>query len=594
MKKKTKLDLVATNGCKATTEEIIPVKIDKSKQERLQKLIADINRERGENSISFASDVKVIERIPTGVKEIDEMIGAGIVRGAFNTIWGRKGCLSFDTKIKYSTINYKGKFHKNKKTITIEKLYKNFHKINESGSGKYFRKQLENKDFFVNSINEKNIIIKNKIIDVVNSGIQQVYRITTENGFSIKATENHNFYIGENKYKSLKDLKINDVIYVFNNEKKKTEGKKQARHKNVSVKFHPKGNLNYINKIKYYRIPESHLVYESYKNNFSSVNEYRTFLNKASKKEINKLWFIDKSLYEVHHKDRNPFNNQIENLELLTKEQHHVNHYENIKENCLYFTITPVKITKIDKLYKEQTYDICMESPYNNYLANSFVVHNSAKTSLAYRIVSQAQKKGLNCLMISLERTYDKVWAEKQGVDNSKLLLAPTYTSAEDVMDDINKFCKEGAVDLIILDSVDGLSPKGETETKKGAEVSISHDEMALLPRKLSKFFRVVSGAAYKANVAILLIGQTRTGLGGFIALDTLSGGNAIQHWSSIILHIKRGAKADAPTKKVVIDGKKTDKRIGFLSVVSLEKRKVESEPEGSEVRLPFYYEKGF
>ena len=50
---------------------------------------------------------------------------------------------------------------------------------------------------------------------------------------------------------------------------------------------------------------------------------------------------------------------------------------------------------------------------------------------------------------------------------------------------------KNKAIDLIIVDSIQGLSPKGEQETKKGIAKSLEDDTMALLARKLSQFFRM-------------------------------------------------------------------------------------------------------
>ncbi len=225
---------------------------------------------------------------------------------------------------------------------------------------------------------------------------------------------------------------------------------------------------------------------------------------------------------------------------------------------------------------------------------------SAGKSTLCYNVIAEAQKEGKICAYIDLERTFDPVWAKKQGVDLETLVLGSAYATAESAMDDFIKFTKSGAVDLIILDSVQALSPKGEQETKKGKEKSLEDDTMALLARKLSQFFRISSSSVYTGNVAILLIGQARTNLGGFIAFDSLSGGHALNHWSSMTLHIGRGAKADAPTEKIKVEGKTEDKVVGFNCVVKLEKIKISSKtgnkttPEGTNVNLPFYFESGF
>lgn len=219
---------------------------------------------------------------------------------------------------------------------------------------------------------------------------------------------------------------------------------------------------------------------------------------------------------------------------------------------------------------------------------------SAGKTTLCYNLISQAQKQGKVCAFIDLERTYDPKWAEKMGVDNNTLVLGSSYETAESAMDDFINITKNQAADLIILDSIQALSPKGEQETKKGVSKSLEDDTMALLARKLSQFFRIASASVYTGKVAIVLIGQARTNLGGFIAFDSLSGGHALSHWSSMTLKVARGPKSENPVEKKKIDGKTVEEVIGFSSNITLEKRKLESAVEGSHIEIPFYFETGY
>ena len=219
---------------------------------------------------------------------------------------------------------------------------------------------------------------------------------------------------------------------------------------------------------------------------------------------------------------------------------------------------------------------------------------SSAKTTLAYSAIAQAQKMGKNCLFLDLEGSFDKAWAEKFGVDLNRLLVGH-FETAEEAMDTIIKLTNEKAIDFIILDSIQSLSPAGEQQTKKGKEKSVEDDTMALLARKLSQFFRMSASGVYKGKVAMLLIGQARTDLGSFIKLDALSGGHALQHWSAITLKSYRGTKADAPRYKFKVNGKTKEFIIGFDLVIKIEKTKVSgTAPESSEIRIPFHYEYGF
>jgi len=220
---------------------------------------------------------------------------------------------------------------------------------------------------------------------------------------------------------------------------------------------------------------------------------------------------------------------------------------------------------------------------------------SSVKTTLAYLIIAQAQKRGIQTLYVDLEQSFSKLWAEKMGIDLNRLLLANEFQNAEECMDSIIKLCNEKSVGLIVLDSIQSLSPSGEKETKTGKEKSVADDTMALLARKLSQFFRMTAHGVAKGKVAMLLIGQARTDLGSFIKLDALSGGHALQHWSAITLKTYRGSKADAPRYRFKVDGKAKEIITGFSLNVKIEKTKVsKTAPENSVVTLPFYYEYAF
>jgi len=212
----------------------------------------------------------------------------------------------------------------------------------------------------------------------------------------------------------------------------------------------------------------------------------------------------------------------------------------------------------------------------------------SGKTTNCYDLVANAQQMGKTALWIDFERSFDPVWASSQGVAVEELLMAPAFDNAEEAMDMIIGLTKTKAIDLIIIDSIQGLSPLGEQETKKGVERSLADDTMALLARKLSQFFRVSASKVAESDCTVVMIGQTRMDLGGYITLEKLSGGNALEHWSSMTIHIRRGTKADAPTRKE--DGK--DIIDGFDMVARVDKSKVGPD-EGKECHVKFRFGKG-
>ena len=188
----------------------------------------------------------------------------------------------------------------------------------------------------------------------------------------------------------------------------------------------------------------------------------------------------------------------------------------------------------------------------------------SGKTSLAYSLIAEAQKRDLICYYIALE-PFDPKRAEMFGVDLSKLILGE-FPQAEQALDSLIKFSREGLINVCILDSIQGLSPKGEQEEKSGKTRSLDKDTRALVARKLSQFFRIATDPVRKNNVAVLLIGQTRTDISGFFPIQTLSGGNCF----------------DEKTRILTIDGYKgiDEVKVGnIIPTINFKKKKIELKP---------------
>ena len=558
---------------------------------KLKNLLKDLQKEHKGSVIQMGNEVAVKERIPTATP-LDEAIGGGIPCGLFSVVWGSKGCLTGDTIVRYKT----GK--KYKKNSTLERLYHNFNQITQNKQGKHLRKDLVGATYYLQSIDEHDRIIMNQITDVIDSGKKQIFELTTTSGFKIKATADHKFST-ENGFKPLSELQIKDNIYVNKKEKLKRKRKKPIIEKRILVPNHPYAAIKHVGKYTYY-YKSNHIVIKEAEMNNLSVD---VFLKRLERNNIEGLQFIDTKKYQVHHINKNHFDNSISNLEVLTKSKHAKKHYDEIIKNFLYKIVSLDSIKKIRKLSVEQTYDICMKSPYNNFLANGFVVHNSGKTSLAYSTIAEAQLLGKTCLFLDLEHSYDKARAQVFGVNTEELVVAE-FAKAEMSMDTIIKLCKEKAVELIVVDSIQSMSPTGEQETKKGKELSVEHDTQALLARKLGQFFRMSAHYVSTSKCAVLLIGQSRMSIGGYITMEMLSGGNALMHWASLIVKLRRGKAVDAPMrsyKQHFIDedtGKERYKTVkepcGFNLVAKLDKTKIASSVEGTELQIPFFFNGGF
>jgi RecA/RadA recombinase len=199
-----------------------------------------------------------------------------------------------------------------------------------------------------------------------------------------------------------------------------------------------------------------------------------------------------------------------------------------------------------------------------------------------------------------MERSYDANWAKSFGVDIDSLIYVATKT-AEETFDTVIKLCKEKVADLIVLDSLHGMSPHGEQYSGKAdKERSLTEDTMALLARKLSQFFRIATPYVSESKCAVLLIGQSRMDLSSFIKMETLSGGHALMHNSRLILRLRRGQKVDGEFEKIETEdvdekGKPILEKIqtGFSLVVHVDKSQVKDCVEGNEINTIFNYKTG-
>lgn len=222
------------------------------------------------------------------------------------------------------------------------------------------------------------------------------------------------------------------------------------------------------------------------------------------------------------------------------------------------------------------------------------------KSTIAYKAIASLQKQGLTAVYIDMERSFSKIWAEHFGVNTEDLIYVATK-EAEDTLDVVIRLCREKVCDLIVLDSLHGMSPHGEQyKGKADKERSVSDDSMALLARKLSQFFRMATPYVSDSKCAVLLIGQSRVDLGSFVKCEVLSGGNALAHNSRLILRVRRGQKVDGEFKKVETGdvnakGKPVYEKVqtGFSLVVKVEKSQVEKCIENNNIHTVFNYENG-
>lgn len=96
----------------------------------------------------------------------------------------------------------------------------------------------------------------------------------------------------------------------------------------------------------------------------------------------------------VHHKNENPKNNSINNLELTTKWEHSRHHswYKNLRKDV--FVPVVDQIANARAIGSHRSFDLVMSGPNHNFIADGVVVHNCGKSAIAINTVAWQYDKG--------------------------------------------------------------------------------------------------------------------------------------------------------------------------------------------------------
>ena len=159
---------------------------------------------------------------------------------------------------------------------------------------------------------------------------------------------------------------------------------------------------------------------------------------------------------------------------------------------------------------------------------------SSGKTTLSMHCIAEAQKKGGIAAFIDAEHAFDKSYAEKLGIDTENLLISQP-DNGEQALEIAEHLIRSGAIDIIVIDSVAALVPKGELEGE------MRDSKMGLQARLMSQAMRKLTGAIHKSGCACVFINQLRQKIGVMFGNpETTTGGNALKFYSSVRIDIRR------------------------------------------------------
>lgn len=159
---------------------------------------------------------------------------------------------------------------------------------------------------------------------------------------------------------------------------------------------------------------------------------------------------------------------------------------------------------------------------------------SSGKTTLAMHCIAEAQKAGGLAAFIDAEHAFDRVYAQKLGIDTQNLLISQP-DNGEQALEIAEHLISSGAIDIIVIDSVAALVPKAEIEGEMG------ESKMGLQARLMSQALRKLTGVINRTNCCCIFINQLRDKIGVmFGSPETTTGGNALKYYASVRLDIRR------------------------------------------------------
>ncbi|WP_187264168.1 recombinase RecA [Pontibacter beigongshangensis] len=159
---------------------------------------------------------------------------------------------------------------------------------------------------------------------------------------------------------------------------------------------------------------------------------------------------------------------------------------------------------------------------------------SSGKTTLTMHAIAEAQKAGGLAAFIDAEHAFDRVYAEKLGIDTENLLISQP-DNGEQALEIADHLIRSGAIDIIVIDSVAALVPKGELEGDMG------DSKMGLQARLMSQALRKLTGTINKTGCCCIFINQLREKIGVMFGNpETTTGGNALKFYASVRLDIRR------------------------------------------------------
>lgn len=161
---------------------------------------------------------------------------------------------------------------------------------------------------------------------------------------------------------------------------------------------------------------------------------------------------------------------------------------------------------------------------------------SSGKSTLTLHLIANAQKKGLKCLLIDGENSFDEKYARALGVIPEDMLYVQLdEKGGERAYEIASRLIQTGEIQLCIVDSVNALQPK------KVLLEGLSASTMGLHSRMMGQVMPQFNLITMKNNCLCVFISQIREKIGVmFGSPETTQGGNALKFYAHIRIDVRK------------------------------------------------------
>lgn len=256
----------------------------------------------------------------------------------------RIACLAGDTKIYFESERGNGHWK------TIAEHYNHWHHGIASHRGPH-RHLPSVRSAQVRSLDETTLEKRRSpVLDVVQSGVKPVFRVTTSRGFSIVASADHPFY-GPAGWAKVKDLSVGDHVYVQG----RSSNSDHAPAVPPALRY---GIQMWLNTVRSRILARDGAVCAACG---EAVVDCR----------------VDHVLPVASHLHLALEESNLQVLCLACDATKTSSEQILARRPSSFHTVTPDVIVSIDATGEQMTYDLILAPPHHNFLADGFMVHNS-------------------------------------------------------------------------------------------------------------------------------------------------------------------------------------------------------------------------